>query len=287
MTFLEYLEQSKLQRLLDFYNLEEFAWHLQDKLFTQELIPFIVKESGTLGDHFQEQFNFSLYIFAMERGPYRLLKNFPKFQVPGNQFLYFDEDILQFFELENPVIPKYTLSGRQMLVNTTLKPYPLSEQIPAGNYLIKVIPGHQRLDMNRYLSNLNPREWEEKSHLEYALRELFRKKDSFSKVQDILQQRAHYLQIQFPDITQEKRLSVVADYMRGAEMIRLYNLPNLPLTTSKSTLFIRALVDHFPKNTTPKEFLKDLTRIQSYEFHLEKFIRQLSYLYKKSQRIKL
>jgi hypothetical protein len=287
MSFWQYLEQSKLQRLLDFYNLEEIAWHLQDLLFTDDLVPLTVKDTGNLKDHFQSQYNFSLQLFSLERGVYRLVKHFPEFSVPGNQFLYFDDDLLQFFDLKNQVLPKYALTGRQILVNTHLKPQDLSNLIPPGPYFIKVIPGHQRQDMNRYLETLNPREWEEKSHLSWALRELFRKQDSLETVQSILNQRSQYLKINLPQISLDRKLTAVADINRGEEMMKLYNLPNIPLTASKSTIYIKALLTHFPKNTTPQEFLKDLTRVKSYEYHLEKFIRQLVYLYKKAQRAKL
>lgn len=287
MSFLEYLERSKLQRLLDFYNLEEISWQLQNKLFTQELVPLTVKPMGTLKDHFQDQYKFSMKIFNLEGGTYRLVKQFPEFKCAANQFLYFEDDVLQFFELTNLVLPKHVFTGRQILVNTNLKPQALGEITAPGYYLIKVIPGSQRQDLNKYLSTLNPLEWEEKSHLAFGLKTLFIKKDSFEKVQRVLNQRTHYLKIQFPDIRTNKRLTLTSEFNRGIEMMSIYNLPNLPLTSSKSTLYIKALLTHFPKDTTPDEFTKDLKRIQSYEYHLEKFIRQLAYLYNKAQRAKL
>lgn len=283
MSFLEYLEQTKLQRLLDFYNLEEISWRLQDKLFTQDLVPLTVKPSGTLKEHFQEQYNFSMKIFNLEGGTYRLIKHFPEFNCPANQFLYFEDDVVQFFELNNLILPKQVLTGRQILVNTHLKPQALSDIMPLGYYLIKVLPGAQRQSLNNYLNTLNPNEWEEKSHLAFGLKELFRKKTDIETIQQILNQRAEYLKVTFPDI----RNNGSADVNRGLELMKSYNLPNLPLTNNKSTLYIKALLEHFPKNTTPREFLKDITRIQSYEFHLEKFICRLVYLFNKSQRAKL
>lgn len=286
MNFINLMEKNYIAQLLDFYNPEVMAWQLQNVLLTQSMIPLKLQPQKTLTELVEELYHVKLICQkpGWDQGV-RFLNYAPQFKQQIDKLWYFDDDIFIFFSLtSNKKILE--LSGRQVLVMTELRPVNLYEKFNDHLEIVgfKVEPGNTRKDLAKYLNQINLQEWSIKNQLSYAIALMgLNGHCSVTQQQLILQERNKLFQ--FNTIIDLEKLKYLKNLFEKVKYLQELNpVMHKPVTDFRSSLKITLAIKWFGVNLDNREYLKKIKSADSYEFHINKFIKKLGYIYRKSQK---
>lgn len=282
MDFRSIYENAELLKLLDYYHPEVISYELQNSLFSETGVILTIKsQPQPLLKLLQDQLMFDFTMFKLERGLYRLLSYVPDFKNKATQILYFDDDIFELTNLKTRIT--YKQLGRQVLVQSQIKPQNVQEFIPEGDYLLKIKGDKYRQQFNDYLAKANTKEWEEKSHLWFNVKKIFLKHDPI-KAKEVIQNRCSILQVKLPEINWDK-VSQISSNNRADYFLTKYQIPNPKIIGSNNCLIVNHESNLFVQNITNQDYFKKQTSINSYLFHLNLMIRRLKYQYNKTNRL--